>query len=57
MTFDIKGSSVGRIVRFQDENKFWLKNQYDYKGCLKDLNYIEINKSVNNKMLKIPALN
>ena len=24
MTFDIKGSTVGRRIKFQDQNKFWL---------------------------------
>ena len=57
MAFDIKGSTIGRRVKFTDYNKFWLENKYDCKGCLKDLNYIEINKSANKKLMKIPSVN
>ena len=51
MTFDIKGSMLNRNVNIQTEDqKFWKKGVYNYKRVLKDMNYLEINKDMNNQM-------
>lgn len=43
LIFDMKGSTIGRKVGFgPSENKFWLK-KLNFKKCLKDLNYLEMN--------------
>ena len=42
LTFDIKGSYVGRKEKFKSDEKFWLKN-LNCKKVLKDLNYLEMN--------------
>jgi len=57
MTFDVKGSTKGRMTSFpQDEQKFWNANHFDQKRVMKDLNYIEINKDVNNQLMKLNSL-
>ena len=44
VTFDLKGSTKNRKVKV---DKFWKdKTELNCKKCLKDLNYLEINKSV-----------
>jgi hypothetical protein len=53
MTFDIKGSYVNRQLKFSNyEDKFWLRSLHQSK-VMKDLNYIEINKDLDQKLLRL----
>lgn len=54
MSFDIKGSTSGRRTFFpQDEQKFWRANHFNQNKIMKDLNYMEINRDMNNQLLKL----
>lgn len=53
LTFDMKGSTVGRQAKFdKEEERFWLK-QLNQKRCLKDLNYVEINRDFDQRFMTL----
>lgn len=53
MSFDVKGSTVGRKTKLQpDQQKFWY-NSMNHKKILKDINYLEINKEFDGQLLKL----
>ena len=53
MTFDMKGSTIKRKVRFNGANKqFWLR-KLDQKKVMKDLNYVEINKDCGYTLMEL----
>ena len=53
MTFDLKGSLKNRKVGF--EEKWWTDGKKkDCKTCMKDLNFIEINKDLNQSLIDFP---
>ena len=52
LTFDLKGSYVGRKEHFSPDEKFWLKD-LNCKKVLKDLNYLEINQDLNSSLMNI----
>ena len=57
MTFDLKGSKKNRKVKFAQ--KWWLQNFHSkpkgHKMCLKDLNFIEINRDLNQTLVNFPS--
>jgi hypothetical protein len=53
ISFDLKGSSVGRKIKFNLESeKFWLSN-LNHKQVMKDKNYMEINTDLNHSLMKL----
>ena len=54
MIFDLKGSLKGRITKFPiSEYNWWLKEEKGHKKCLKDQNFLIINKDLNYKLLEM----
>jgi hypothetical protein len=49
LVFDLKGSTKGRKTALQQ--RFWLKELND-KNCLKDLNFLEINRDLNDTLVR-----
>lgn len=47
MTFDLKGSTANRRVKFSDDSYF------RQNKCMKDLNFLEINKFYHNALLQL----
>ena len=57
ITFDIKGSLQGRIVRFpKSEDGWWLRGRVGHKKCLKDKNFLKINYDLDQNLIDIPEL-
>ena len=55
MIFDLKGSLKHRITNFpKSENCWWLKKDKGHKKCMKDQNFLIINKDLNYKLIDIP---
>ena len=53
LTFDLKGSTVGRATKFPEQSqRFWL-TQLNQKRCLKDLNYMEINRDFDQQLMTL----
>ena len=53
ITFDLKGSTVGRKTKFNSKSQnFWLSH-LDHKKVLKDKNYMEINSDLNHSLMKL----
>lgn len=51
MNFDLKGSFIERFVQLPEEDRlFWRKSEVQ-KKCLKDLNFIQINKDTNDGLV------
>ena len=50
LCFDLKGSYVNRKTKI--EGKFW-RDKLDQKKGLKDVNYLEINKDLNESLMNI----
>ena len=54
MTFDLKGSTKGRMTGIpQEEQKFWKKNEFNQKRVMKDLNFMEINRDLSGQLMKL----
>lgn len=52
MTFDLKGSTVGRKSTLATTEKFWLTTQ-NQKKVMKDLNLLDINKDMDEKLIRL----
>ena len=48
MTFDLKGSTYQRKIKF---NQPWWRKYQNCKKCMKDNNFIEINRDLNNTLV------
>ena len=51
MIFDIKGSIIGRKIKFKDSDERWWTKQLGHKKCMKDNNFIEISRDLNKKLV------
>tara|TARA_B110000285_G_scaffold221113_1_gene273640 strand:- start:138 stop:428 length:291 start_codon:yes stop_codon:yes gene_type:complete len=51
----LKGSTIGRRTALPEVDQlFWMKGQQGYKGVLKDLNLLQINKDMENSLVDLP---
>ena len=52
MTFDLKGSTVGRKTKFEEgDSKWWLEVTLGHKKVMKDLNLKKINSDWNRTLI------
>lgn len=53
MTFDLKGSTLGRKTKLKDDQvNFWRRDLH-FKRTLKDLDWLAINKDLGDKLMKL----
>ena len=52
MKFDLKGSTIGRKVKFGND-KWWMKNKLGCPKIMKDSNFTEIQKDYNGMMMSL----
>lgn len=53
MTFDLKGSLKNRYTSLPSEEQNFWKRTLSQRRCMKDLNFLEIEKSLDSKVVNI----